>query len=150
MFYGLIRMLQFSQFVWPLSYSVWDVFNNFLLIDATDRSKILSDQKRFFISLSLYPFHFSGTLPLRENACLNLVSSYFWNFRSSHPLKTFVWSLSRVLASISSINKRQIKIKILDTKIKFPSTFSKIHKIWGKYKKQQWNSNKTPDPANYN
>ena len=59
-------MLQFSQFVWPLSYSVWDVFNNFLLIDATDRSKISSDQKRLFIALSLYLFHFSRTLPLKE------------------------------------------------------------------------------------
>ena len=50
-------MLQFSQF--------WDVFNNFLLKDATDRSKISSDQKRFFIALSLYPL-FLQTLPLRE------------------------------------------------------------------------------------
>ena len=57
-FYGPSRMLQFSQFVWPLSYSVWDVFNNFLLIDATDRSKISSDQKRFFIALILYPLSF--------------------------------------------------------------------------------------------
>ena len=43
------------------SYSVWDVFNNFLLIDATDRSKISSDQKRFFIPLSFFantPFNF--------------------------------------------------------------------------------------------
>ena len=40
-------MLQLSEFVWALSYSVWDVFNSFLLIDATDRSKISSDQKRF-------------------------------------------------------------------------------------------------------
>ena len=48
-------MLQFSQFVWSLRSSVWDVFNNFLLIDATDRSKISGDQKRFFIALSLYP-----------------------------------------------------------------------------------------------
>ena len=38
----------------------------FLLIDATDRSKISSDQKRFFIALSLYPFHFSRTLPLKN------------------------------------------------------------------------------------
>jgi len=38
--------MQFSQVVWALSYSVWDVFNSFLLIDATDRSKISSDQKR--------------------------------------------------------------------------------------------------------
>ena len=42
-FYGLSSMLQFSQFVWPLSYSVCDAFNNFLLIDATDRSKISCD-----------------------------------------------------------------------------------------------------------
>ena len=57
-FYGLSRMLQFSQFVWTPCYSVWDVFNHFLLIDATDRSKISSDQKRFFIALSLYPLSF--------------------------------------------------------------------------------------------
>ena len=57
--YGLSRMLQFSQFVRALSYSVLVVFNNFLLIDATtDRSKIISDQKRFFIALSLYPLSF--------------------------------------------------------------------------------------------
>ena len=58
-------MLQFSQFVWPLSYSVWDVFNNFLLIDATDRSKISSDQKRFFITLSLYPLSFFANTPFK-------------------------------------------------------------------------------------
>jgi len=70
-FYGLSRMLQFSQFVWTLSYSVCYVFINFLLIDAKDRSKISSDQKRFFIALSLYPFHFSRTLPLtNEVNCL--------------------------------------------------------------------------------
>ena len=43
-------MLQFYEFVWAQSYSVLDVFNKFLLIDATDRSKISSDQKRFFLS----------------------------------------------------------------------------------------------------
>jgi len=46
-FCSLSSMLQFSEFVWALSYSVWDIFKNFLLIDATDRSKISSDQKRF-------------------------------------------------------------------------------------------------------
>ena len=63
-FYGLRRMFQLPQFVWALRSSVWDVFINFLLIDATDRSKIISDQKRFFIALSLYLFNFSRTLPL--------------------------------------------------------------------------------------
>ena len=39
-------------------------YNNFVLIDATDRSKINSDQKRLFFAVSLYPFYFSRTLPL--------------------------------------------------------------------------------------
>ena len=32
----------------------WVVFSNFLLIDATDRSMISSDQKRLFFAVSLY------------------------------------------------------------------------------------------------
>ena len=43
-------MLQLFEFVWALRSSVWIVFNNFLLIDATDRSKISSDQKRLFFA----------------------------------------------------------------------------------------------------
>ena len=62
-FYGLSRMLQFSEFAWALSYSIRDGFNQFLLIDATDRSKISSDQKRFFIALSLYPLSFFANTP---------------------------------------------------------------------------------------
>ena len=58
--------MQFSQFVWPLSYAVGDVFNNFLLIDATDRSKISSDHKRFFIALSLYPLSFFANTPFKR------------------------------------------------------------------------------------
>ena len=67
-------MLQFSEFVWPLSYSVWDVFNNFLLIDATDRSKISSDQKRFFIALSLYPLLFFANTPF--NISISILQSF--------------------------------------------------------------------------
>ena len=79
-FYSLSSMLQFSQFVWPLSYSVWDVFNNFLLIDATDRSKISIDQKRFFIALSLYPLSFFANTPFNKKLnikyeLLNLLKS---------------------------------------------------------------------------
>ena len=47
-------MLHLSEFVWTLRSSVLVVFNNFLLIGATDRSKISSNQKRFYIILSLY------------------------------------------------------------------------------------------------
>ena len=62
-FYGLSSMLQLPQFVWALRSSVWDVFINFLLTDAADRSKISSDQKRFFIALSLYPLSFFANTP---------------------------------------------------------------------------------------
>ena len=65
-FYGLSCMLQFSEFVWAPSYSVWDVFNKFLLIDATDRSTISSDQKRLFIALSLSLSFFANT-PFKVN-----------------------------------------------------------------------------------
>ena len=58
-------MLQFPQFIWALRSLVWDVFINFLLIDATDRSKISSDQKRFFIGLSLYPLSFFANTPFK-------------------------------------------------------------------------------------
>ena len=49
-FYGLSRMLQFSQFVWALSYLVLVVFNNFLLIDATDIEVRLVAIKSAFLS----------------------------------------------------------------------------------------------------
>ena len=64
-FYGLSRMLHLSEFVWIRS-SVLVVFNNFLLIDATGRSKIRSDQKRFFIALSLYPLSFFAKTPFKS------------------------------------------------------------------------------------
>ena len=70
-------MLQFSQFEWILRSSVWDVFHNFLLIDATDRSKISSDQKRFFIALSLYPLSFFANTPFKAGTIVNL-DVYLW------------------------------------------------------------------------
>ena len=59
-------MLHLSEFVWILRSSVLVVFNNFLLIDATDRSKISSDQKRFFIALSLYSLSFFANTPFND------------------------------------------------------------------------------------
>ena len=64
-FYGLSRMLHLSEFVWILRSSILVVFNNFLLIDAADRSKIRSDQKSFFIALSLYPLSFFANTPFK-------------------------------------------------------------------------------------
>ena len=50
LFYDPSWMLQLSEFVWSLRSSAWVVFNNFLRIDATDRNKISSDQKRSFFA----------------------------------------------------------------------------------------------------
>ena len=52
-FYSLSRMLQFSEFA--LSYWVLDGFNKFLLIDATNRSKISSDKKALFYRIKPIP-----------------------------------------------------------------------------------------------
>ena len=65
-FYDPSWMLQLSKFAWTLQSSVWVVFNNFLLIDATDRSKISSDQKRLFFVVSLYHLSFFANTPFKE------------------------------------------------------------------------------------
>ena len=41
-------------------------FNNFFLIDATDRSKIRSDKKYLFIDISLYPLSFFANTPFKS------------------------------------------------------------------------------------
>ena len=56
-FYDPSLELQFSQFGWMLRYSVQVVFNNFLLIDATDRSKIGSNQKQLFFAVVIFREH---------------------------------------------------------------------------------------------
>ena len=59
-------MLKLSEFVWTLRFLVRVVFNNFLFIDTTDRSKIISDQKRLFFAISLYPLSFFKNTPFNE------------------------------------------------------------------------------------
>ena len=65
-FYDPSRMLQLSKFAWTLRYSVHVVFKIFLLIDATDRSKISSDQKRLFFAVNLYPLSFFANTPFNK------------------------------------------------------------------------------------
>ena len=87
--------MQFFEFAWALSYSVWDVFNNFLLTDATDRSKISSDQKHFFIALSLYPLSFFANTPFKDSVMLNNVPIFRKEFSSRNKLKfanSNIWS----------------------------------------------------------
>ena len=65
-FYGLIVCCNFLNLYGRHVIRFWDVFNNFLVIDATDRSKISRDQKRFFIALSLYPLSFFANTPFKK------------------------------------------------------------------------------------
>ena len=73
-FYGLSRILHLPEFEWILRSSVWVVFNNFLLIDATDRSKISSDQKRFFSSYNPVFGHFYYMKVVFDNYRYNAIS----------------------------------------------------------------------------
>ena len=70
-------MFTLSQFVWTLRSSVWIVFNNILLIDATDRSKISSDTKWLFFAVSLYPHSFFANTPFKFKN-IKLLTLYFW------------------------------------------------------------------------
>ena len=76
------RMLKFSQFVWTPCYSVRDDYNNFLLIDATDRSKISGHQKRLFIALSLYPLSFFANTPFNHRLVSNSTPFHNLHFRT--------------------------------------------------------------------
>ena len=98
-FYDPSCMFQLPPFVWALRCSVWDVFINFLLIDATDRSKISSDQKRFFIALSVYPLSFFANTPFNISILLTIAvyrtahlmsaTNFFFNLLCSLFFKIF-------------------------------------------------------------
>ena len=67
-------MLQLTEFVWTLRSTVLVVFDNVLLIDTTDRSKISSDQKRLFFVVSLYPLSVIANTPFKEEHVDNLLT----------------------------------------------------------------------------
>ena len=114
-FYGLSRMLQFSQFVWTLSYSVWDVFNNFLLIDATHGSKISSDQKRLFFAGSVYPLSFfANTLFNLNSKFLSLAVYKSLNTKMCTFLKQHLYPLL-----VQWLKKTFFSVKIYYLKIKW-------------------------------
>ena len=74
---------------------LWDVFNNLLLIDAADRSKISSDQKRFFIALSLYPLSFFANTPFKATAVCD--RNQFGNVGSN---KTYAYKILKYSDSV--------------------------------------------------
>jgi len=77
-FYSLSSMLHLSEFVWTLRSSVLVVLNNFLLIDATDRSKISNDQKRFFFRIKPIPLSFLANTPFKWHLIYTIISSIPW------------------------------------------------------------------------
>ena len=57
-------ILQLSEFLWTLRSSVLVVFNNFLHIDATDKSRLVAFIIDNFATHVYTPFHFLRTLSL--------------------------------------------------------------------------------------
>ena len=68
--YDPSRMLQLSEFVRNLRSSVWDVFNNFLIIDATDRRKINRSKAIIYRRKGLYVLSFFANTPFNANGFL--------------------------------------------------------------------------------
>ena len=66
-----------SEFVWTLQSLVWVVFNNFLLINTTDKSKTTSDQSAFF-AVSLYPLSFFANTPIKPLFKFKKISAFFF------------------------------------------------------------------------
>ena len=60
------RILRLSEFEWTLRSSVGVVYNNFLSIDATDRSKIRRDQTRLFFRRKPIPLSFFTYTPFKN------------------------------------------------------------------------------------
>jgi len=84
------------QIVWTLRSSVWDVFNNFLLIDATDRTKTSSDQKRLFFAVSLYLLSFFANTPF--NSFLSIPQ-----FHGSHLIFLCILTVLELYCNVNEI-----------------------------------------------
>ena len=122
-------MLHLSEFVWTLRSSVLVVFNNFLIIDTTDRSNISSNQKPFFIGLSLYPFHFSRTIPFRKILLETLLLiDWIKSSRQIKPedIKIIVRGCSLILKNLASNNFKRI-ICLLCHNLTLPSNFRMVN-----------------------
>ena len=65
-FYGLCRMFQLPQFVWATLFGMRRLYQ-FSPYRRYSISKISSDQKCFFIALSLYPLFIFANTPFKAN-----------------------------------------------------------------------------------
>ena len=120
-------MFQLPQFVWTLRSSVWDVFINFLLIDATDRSKISSDEKRFFIALSLYPLSFFANTPFKLKEPSVYIEIKLSGFNSSQ-FSLFSTIVCLVCICMLAIIITSIKIALVDSAT-YPHIFGTLSAV---------------------
>ena len=51
-------MLQLSKFVWTLRSSAWVIFNDFILIDATDKVRLVAIKELIFRRKGYTHFYF--------------------------------------------------------------------------------------------
>ena len=109
-FYDPSRMLQLPQFVWTIRSSVIVVFNNLLLIDATNRSKISSDHHRKFFALSLFPYYILRTLPL--TLLVSIVVFFYKSFMLLSATET-IWG-SCLKLTIFMIENNTIFLNVID------------------------------------
>jgi len=75
-------MLQLSEFLWTPRSSVGVFFINFILIDATNRSKTRSDQKHLFFAVNLNPLSFFANTPFNTSKDHKFVDAIQGKFRS--------------------------------------------------------------------
>ena len=75
-------MLQLSEFLWTPRSSVGVFFINFILIDATNRSKTRSDQKHLFFAVNLNPLSFFANTPFNTSKDHKFVDVIEGKFRS--------------------------------------------------------------------
>ena len=137
-------MLQFSEFVWMVSYSVWDVFNNLLLIDAADRSKISSDQKRFFIALSLYPLSFFANTPFKATAVCD--RNQFGNVGSN---KTYAYKILKYSDSVLTfLTAEEFTQRLMNLRIFYTIHFLNFYHICSsKIRSKSWKNDFLPTHA---
>ena len=108
-FYDPSRMLQLSEFVWTLLSLVWVVLNNFLLIDASDRSREIVSLHQvgvrrglhatyirlrrqlsdlcLLLTISLHLYHFLSCLTCKYSVCANMC---YYSFTKSTQLETHI------------------------------------------------------------
>ena len=76
-------------------FMAWVVFNNFLLINATHKSMISSNQKRLFFAVSLYVLSFFAKTPFINTLFFTpgLLYEYYMSTLTLYCYMSIIWAL---------------------------------------------------------